>query len=145
LRLVCQSIGSSLGVSLEETQHLLLKFGLPGGGPDRSAHPVQEAMADAAAEQLARLTEEVQRTLAYFSAQRRELVPGKIWFMGGGAAIPGAAEWLAAACDVPVQTWRFPGAVPPNDGVSAEPLHTDLSISEVPLLAEAIALSAMPL
>jgi Tfp pilus assembly PilM family ATPase len=143
LRLVCQAIETSLGVSLEETQHLLLSFGLAGGESGQSRHPLQEAMADAAAEPLARLTEEVQRTLAYFSAQRRELTPEKIWFMGGGGAIPGAAAWLAAACGVPVQTWRFSAPPPDSDEAPGDPDHANLPITDEPLLAEAIALSAM--
>jgi Tfp pilus assembly PilM family ATPase len=145
LRLVCQSIGESLGISLEETQHLLLKLGLHGTDEGNAPHPVQQAMADAAAEPLARLIEEVQRTLAYFSAQRRELIPEKIWLMGGGASIPGTEAWLSAACGTTVQTWRFSDDSHDGPDASGSQGDSDGSIAREPLLAEAIALSTLPL
>jgi Tfp pilus assembly PilM family ATPase len=144
LRLVCESIQASLGISLEETQHLLLTFGMPDPAKGQAAHPLQQAMAEAAVEQLARFAEEVKRTLAYFDAQRRELIPERVWLLGGGAAIPGAARWLAAACDVPVKAWQISDAGASSDPArDARPPATMLP-SE-PLLAGAIALSALPL
>jgi Tfp pilus assembly PilM family ATPase len=145
LRLVCESIGAALGVSLDETQHLLSTFGLPGGEHGPPPHPVQEAMAEAATEHLARLADEVQRTLAYFRAQRRALIPERIWLMGGGAAVPGAAAWLSAACDVPVDSWRLAESRESSEQAAGHYGPPESPVANDPLLAEAIALSALPL
>lgn len=145
LRLVYEAIGKDLGISLDETQHLLLNFGLPGGEPGRSPHPVQRAMAQAASEHLARLVDEVQRTLVYFQAQRRALIPQRIWLLGGGATIPGVSEWIAAACATPVHAWRLSPDRHTDEQETEHDASTDSTLSNEPLLAEAIALSAVPL
>jgi Tfp pilus assembly PilM family ATPase len=142
LRLVCDCVRDSLRVTQEEIHHLLLAFGLPGGsgGPP---HPLQQAIAGAAGEPLGHLAEEIRRTLAYFQVQRRELIPEKIWLMGGGASVHNAAAWLSAECGRPVDAWHLTAA---DDG-PANPLadREPPGAAATPMLAAAIALSALPL
>jgi hypothetical protein len=139
-----------------------LKFGLPSKSSGEETHPVQEALADAAGEHLGRIVDEIRRTIAYFHAQRRQLLPHRIWLMGGGASVRNAAGWFSHECAIPVDNWRLDadgpaGPVPPVDddgevqGVSpaspaqiATPRGGSDAFAE-PLLAMAIALSALPL
>ena len=144
LRLVCDSIQETLGVSLEETQHLLLSYGLPVGASDRKRHPLQRMLLNAATEHLDRFSEEIRRTLAYFRAQRRELIPERIWLMGGGASVAGAAPWLSSACETPVETWKLPAAETDGPASTGSGPGREPAFSQ-PMLAIAIALSALPL
>jgi Tfp pilus assembly PilM family ATPase len=141
LAMVCQSIQSSLNVSPEETQHLLLSFGLPHERSDETVLPLQQALARAAQEHLSRLVEEIRRTLAYFQAQRRELIPGRIWLLGGGACVRNSAAWLSHECGVPIHPWHLP-ASSSDDGASQG--ETVAASESAPLFATAIALSALP-
>lgn len=136
LRLVINAVMESFGVTLDQTHHLLQTAGLPDSehaDPDRDA--LAHAVADAAVEPLRQLADQINRTLAYFQAQRRALIPSKLWLLGGGASIPNAATFLGHDVTIPVEAWRLPGMTNNQDSHSIP----------LPLLAEAIGLSLMSL
>lgn len=143
LRLVCQAVQVSLGVTLDEAQHLLLAFGFPRNDVEQDQQ-LQQCMAGAARTPLGRLVDEIKRTLAYFRAQRRELIPVKIWLMGGGASVRNAAAWLSHSCGEQIEVWHLPAAE--QAGVSSgQRGPSSQTVFPQSLLAGAIALSALPL
>ncbi len=135
VRLVLEAIESSLGVTADESQHLLSSYGLPDPQASKSPHHgLRQSLADAASEPLQRLVEQLRRTLTYFHAQRPALVPSKLWLMGGGASVPGAMAYLQHQIETPIAVWQLP---------TMSTTHAQVQSFSPPMLAGAVALSAL--
>ena len=137
LRVIAKAIEEALGVTLDQTQHLLQTAGFPdpqNADPDHDT--LGQALADGAVEPLRQLVDQINRTLAYFQAQRRALIPSKLWLTGGGASIRNVAAFLGRDVAIPVETWRLPGMT--------ENQEKQQQIAP-PLLAGAIGLSLLSL
>jgi Tfp pilus assembly PilM family ATPase len=133
-----EAVRESLGVTADQAKHLLETNGLPNpdqGDPDCSA--VAQAIVDGAAEPFRNLVRQLDRTLAYFHAQRRTLVPTKIVLTGGGAAICNVDRFLGQRLELPVATWQLPSTSEAND--------EDHDTGTSPLFASAVGLSILSL
>ncbi|MBN1852758.1 MAG: hypothetical protein JW829_08535 [Pirellulales bacterium] len=164
LGLVTQAIQTTLGVTLDQSQHLLQTVGFPDphsnsapadpkqnpppniepaptiqdplADPDPDHALLARALAEAAVEPLHQLADQINRTLAYFQAQRRALIPSKLWISGGGGGIRNLDTYLGHDIPIPIETWRLPNA----------PIHQDNRHPIAPaLLAGAIGLSLLAL
>jgi Tfp pilus assembly PilM family ATPase len=132
---VLESIMQSLGVTLDEAQHLADIQGLVA--PDSSRHApcavaeaermqimsltssalddpqTQAAITAAAEETITVLVAEITRTLHYMETQRRHMHPTAIWLFGGGASLRNVAAYLAPLVPLPVHSWQMPAASEP--------------------------------
>jgi len=128
------AVAEALGLSIDDAEQLLATHGVmdPGARQD-PLHDVQEAITEVTGGLLNEIVSELNKTLAYPELHRSELVPEKIWLLGGGATVKNVAALLSSRIHVPVQTWDLPyaglgrseGFVPPA------------------MLAPAVALSAL--
>jgi Tfp pilus assembly PilM family ATPase len=106
---VLETVVSDLDVTLDEAQHLVDRYGLPGvAAPDAVDTSLQTAIADAAAATLDELVLQIERTLQFMETQRRHLQPSAIWLMGGGASMRNVREHLDQALPLPVHIWTVP-------------------------------------
>lgn len=122
---VLDSVMSTLGVTLDEAQHLVdtegivppdvddeassgLKNEIAAAGAPRDRR-TQVAVTDAAAETLDELIGQVNRTLHFMEAQRRHLQPAAIWLLGGGASMRNIGSYLTQALSLPVHIWTMDG------------------------------------
>lgn len=133
LHLLIDALSQSLHVTAEETQRLLQGYGI-AASVDKASLETSELIRDIIAPRLARLEEEIKRTISHLQGQRRTINPEKLYLFGGGATINGLAEYLTRQIAIDVKIWQF-GA--DNVGYSAQ--------AGLPscLLGPAIALSAL--
>jgi Tfp pilus assembly PilM family ATPase len=128
-----QAMCDELSLAPHECQCLLSKYGLPVAQAPSKTRDLQVAIGHASSAPLARLIEELRKTLSYVRARHASLLPERLWLLGGGAAIANVASPMKAGVDMPCHIWKLP------------PDHTnDVSRAEdAPLLSAAIALSAL--
>ena len=136
LRQLLEHVRSTLGVSLEQAQYVVDRFGVVKPGEVAAAdHEIQSAVTEAAAATLEGLADEIRRTLRYLEIQRQKMRPSALWILGGGASIRNLAEYLEPAIGLPVRIWEI---AQEKDTSEARPrFHSAL-------LSNAVALSAMP-
>ena len=105
---VLEAISTSLGVSLDEAQHLADTEGLAlSDSKSLGDHDAQSAISEAAAEALEGLIREVKRTLQFVEMQRRHLQPATVWLLGGGATLRNIAAHLEHVLGLPVRVWSM--------------------------------------
>jgi type IV pilus assembly protein PilM len=109
VRLLLESICSTLGVTEDEAQHLLDTQGMLSPDADEAGdQELQAAITEAAYGTIESLLQQVQRTLQFVQTQRRYLLPSAIWLMGGGATMPNIGPYLTRKLDMPVHIWSMP-------------------------------------
>jgi type IV pilus assembly protein PilM len=114
---VLDGIASTFSLSLDEAQHLAETQGLEAPAATESSVPgtdpkLQAAITAAAAETLAELTHQINRTLQFMETQRRHLQPAAIWLLGGGASMHNVREYMSRVLPIPVHVWKIDAAAP---------------------------------
>jgi Tfp pilus assembly PilM family ATPase len=56
------------------------------------------------------LQPELERTMRFVRRQGKDLVPQRLWLVGGGALLPGAIERLSQIAQIPAHLWHLPRA-----------------------------------
>jgi Tfp pilus assembly PilM family ATPase len=103
---VIDLVARGLRVDQRSAQTLLRRYGLPqGGAADSSSAGV---LAELLAEPVARLVQEIQRTLGYWRGCTRGQSPQSVCLFGGGATLTGVERRLSGALGVPVEVWSLP-------------------------------------
>ncbi len=103
---VLEAIRQVLGVTLDESQHLVDTVGLAGNDdPHNPDVETRTTITDAAAGTLETLTREIHRTLQFVEGQRHHLQPVSVWLLGGGASMRNLASYLAQLLPLPVKAW----------------------------------------
>jgi len=104
-----EAIAGTLGVTLDQAQHLADAHGLAlPAGEDTADQKVQAALGDAISTTVNGLSEQLLRTLQFLEMQRRHLHPTSVWLMGGGASMRNIGPWLSHRLQIPVQVWNLP-------------------------------------
>lgn len=130
---VVDKLRQSLDISQEEAHLVLKDFGLPSTSDHSiSIDDIKAVIAEAAAEPLQVLIDELNRTLLYLRTHRRALVPSEIVLLGGGASVRGISELLSHKTGLAVKLWRPERMTVPIDTVAEYPSE---------MLGPAIALS----
>jgi Tfp pilus assembly PilM family ATPase len=130
------NVCSTLGVTLEQAQYIVDRFGLVRAGESTTDdYEIQSAVTDAAGAVLEELTNEIRRTIRYLEVQRSKLRPSALWILGGGACIRNLAPYIEPAIGLPVRIWD----IPREDVQNTMGPHIPTA-----LLSNAVALSAMP-
>lgn len=109
LRLLLESIGTGLGITEDEAQHLIDIQGLLS--PDTESTDDQElqaAITEAAYGPIETFLQQIERTLQFVNSQRRHLMPSAVWLMGGGATMRNVGPYLAGKLKMPVHIWGMP-------------------------------------
>jgi Tfp pilus assembly PilM family ATPase len=133
-RQALEAIAGTLGVTLDQAQHLADAHGVPlSTGEDTADTKVQAAIGDAVSTTVSGLCEQLMRTLQFLEMQRRHLHPMSVWLMGGGASMRNIGPWLAQQLQIPVHVWSLPR----EEGIDAA------EGSSSALFAGAAALSAL--
>lgn len=136
LREVIAEISGALGVSHDDAQQVLSMYGVPGEAEPRDATTaeLQKVVAEIAAPRLQILIHEMEKTTDYLRFHRTDVIPDKLYLLGGGAAIRNIDTYLDARIKLPVALWLLPvGSARVMSG----------SRAPLPMLASAIALSAL--
>lgn len=100
VRVICEQ----LSVSTTEARLLMSEHGLPHG---EQSSDLQHVMADVLDEALARLSEELDRTLDFIRSHAPRLEPVRLWLFGGGATIANSAAWLESHARIETSVWRL--------------------------------------
>jgi len=104
-----QSTAARIQFETDELHELLLTSGKSNAfGPLVTAR-AGEILRDLGDRCLQRLDPELQRTMRFLRRQGKELVPGRILLIGGGALLPGIDERLSEVVQIPTSIWRLPG------------------------------------
>jgi type IV pilus assembly protein PilM len=106
LHLLMDSLSQSLHVTVEETLRLLQGYGI-AVNVDGASQETSELIGDIITPWLARLEEEIKRTISHIQGQRRTINPEKLYLFGGGATINGLAEYLTRQIAIDVKIWQF--------------------------------------
>ena len=110
---VLDAVSRTLGVSLDEAQHLVDTQGVARPQAEAQADlQIQAAITEAACDVLEELTRQLARTLQFAETQRRHVQPASVWVMGGGASMRNVASYLADALKIGVEAWYMP----PDEG-----------------------------
>lgn len=134
-----EPLRDSLNISSDEAVAVLAKHGLPLVD-EIDVSEIQMAIGKIVAEKLERLVDELNRTLAFLRAQRKPLLPRRLWLFGGGATVRNVAKFLTQKIDLPVAVWDFPGAAGANrtDRGAVQKTHCPLA-----MFGPAMALSSL--
>lgn len=130
---VTDAVCKALAVTPDEAQKLLHDHGLPNrmhGGVTE----LQGVIEEVTREPLDRFVEELRRTTAFLSFQRRSIAPTKVVLLGGGAAVKNMAGYLNERVEMPIETWSLDAA--------ASIAFTELR-QPIELFGPAIALSSL--
>ncbi len=128
-----ETLAECLNVTSEESQRLLQEYGV-ARRDGKESQAVGELIRESIASPLARIEEEIKRTISHLSGLRRTIIPKSLYLFGGGATINGVAEHLTQQTAIHIKTWKFGSDEISN---SAQPgLHSCL-------FGPAIALSAL--
>jgi type IV pilus assembly protein PilM len=132
-----EQIANAMGITLDQARHLADVHGLPAcesAAEDSSDDSrVQAAIQEAIAPTLARLCDQVRRTLQFVESQRRHLHPVAVWLVGGGGSLRHIEQVLAQELQIPVHLWKLP----------CEEVSSAATDNRVTLFANAAALSAL--
>jgi len=132
---VSQSLCQGLGISHDEAQQLLTRYGLPAPMTKNDAlDDVSTMIREVAAEPLNSMVDEVNRTMSFLKTHRPELVPSGISLFGGGATVRNVDAFLSAKAGVPVRVWRWANGAARNGSAGNGPSQ---------MLGPAIALSSL--
>ena len=113
----------------------MAKHGIPD--PANAQGPLgdlQEVIADVTAGQLGEMADQLSKTISYLTMHRSNLIPTRLWLLGGGATVKNAAAFLSSRVAVPVEVWRMPDHPDGDDRVAVHPEE---------MLGNAVALSAL--
>jgi hypothetical protein len=109
LNAAVQSTAARIKFEADELHELLMASGKSNDfGPLASARS-GEILRDLADRCVQRLEPELQRTLRFLRRQGKELVPGRLLLIGGGALLPNGDERLSEVLQTPTAIWRLPG------------------------------------
>lgn len=109
LNAAIQSTADRVRFEVDELHELLMACGQSHEfGPLATARS-SEILRDLADRCLQRLEPELQRTLRFLRRQGKELVPGRIILIGGGALLPNVADRLSDVTQMPAMIWRLRG------------------------------------
>jgi Tfp pilus assembly PilM family ATPase len=133
LGLLVDAVRQALNVSEEDVRHILNRYGLPDPQqPNGDDAQLQTIVAEAGAEQLNEIAEELRKTMAYLRMQFAALFPQQICLMGAGAGVRNVAGFLSRETGINVELWRLPVAVAAPRPVlesGAEPLGIAVALS----------------
>lgn len=101
-----QPIRDRLDLSDEQCQQLIHSVGIPLDTPQHRAPSATRTVFQLIFPRLERLAQELKRTLSYISHQFPDQVPRRVTLFGGGALLPGLAEYLSASLGLPVAPWH---------------------------------------
>lgn len=118
---VMQPLESGLGISLEECEQLLVRFGIVAGGTPPTL--ASERTTELIAQPLQELISEIERTVEYVAAQFRNCKPQQLCLFGGGALIKNLPEYVSDRLGMPARPWCLradePVGTDPLFGVAA--------------------------
>ncbi len=103
------AVCEALGLSPADAEQLLSTYGLPR--EERSGDEsweIREILGDIVAEALEALVGELRRTLSYPELHRSQLIPQRIWLVGGGATLGQLDIFLRRHLGLPFEVWRLP-------------------------------------
>lgn len=113
LREMLLRLQEELDLTQEEAQAMLEQQGLP----DPARPETDEASAllgQLVADPLARLEDELRRSLSHFQYQRRAPAPERLYLFGGGATVARLPAVLADRLRLDARVWRLEDGAPPG-------------------------------
>lgn len=133
---VVQEMSDKLGLSTADVWSLLSGIG------SSSCEPADLPSLSNTINELTQTTRhrflaEVSRTLAFLRSEDSELVPAKLWLVGGGATFPGIAEMIGEETGLLTAAWSLPFKAASDGCRTLNIQHSDF--------ATAISLSALPI
>jgi len=99
---------TNLGLSLEECQQLLVRYGLPA--PQQAASVASQTTLRLIANSLQSLVEEIERTLDFLGHQFRDRKPRRLWLFGGGALVRNLPAYLSQRLRIAAVPWQIHSA-----------------------------------
>jgi Tfp pilus assembly PilM family ATPase len=102
---ILRTLEASLQLSRPECAQLLSR--LAGASSNRVVKARASGIVLLLSNSVARLVEELHRTLAYVAQQFGSLRPARMWLFGGGAVVPDLGAHLGERLHLPVQAWRL--------------------------------------
>jgi Tfp pilus assembly PilM family ATPase len=104
-------VSRALELRPDEASQLLVTRGVAGQTPgDAPLDDVQVILTDIAAAHLARLADQITKTLAYLRVQRPGLTPRRCVLCGGGATVRNVTAALGEKLPLPTSAWSLRGA-----------------------------------
>lgn len=111
-------------------------FVAQGGAVEEHPDPAIAALSKVIRNSMTRLHGEILRTINYYKTQQGGSPPTRIFVCGGGAALPGAVEFLEEKLRLPVEVFNPLRGVQLGRGVNA-----DEAAADAPLMSELVGLA----
>jgi type IV pilus assembly protein PilM len=108
---VLETIAQSLRLDESDAELLLKKHGLDSNGTVEDLRPTR-VIEDLLAEPIARLAQEIRRTIGYWQGLTRGKTPEVIYLFGGGGSLTGVARRLTDMIGTAVEVWNLPSEDP---------------------------------
>jgi type IV pilus assembly protein PilM len=126
-----QAMEDALGTSPEESARVLSLCSV-AKSERAGAGRLAEVLSGVVAPEADRLVVQLRRTIEFLRQQHPELVPARLWMLGGGATIAGIDQYVAEQLELETSVWQL----------SASRLSPSLRrLRQQPLFAAAIGLS----
>ena len=103
---VVDALRQALCISDDEAVSLLLQRGIPHAQESIDGNDERQLIGELLRHPLSDFVTEVQRTFAHLQTQRRELVPRRVYLLGGGATIANIEAYLVNCLDLTVTSWK---------------------------------------
>lgn len=69
---------------------------------------LSESLSRLVGPQLDRMVEQLRRTVTFLGQQHPELVPARLWMLGGGATLQGIDQYVAQRLEIETNVWQLP-------------------------------------
>ena len=106
LQTLLQPLRERLKLSDDQCQQLISNVGIRQAAPQERVASATRSVFQLISPRLERLATEVKRTLSYISHQFPSQLPRRVDLYGGGALLPGLADYLTTSLGLPVAPWR---------------------------------------
>lgn len=134
LKTLLETLSKRLQLSAAECRELLIAYGQAPAVAHASSSSAGDILSQLATQPIQDFTREVLKTLQYLKQRHPDMVPARMWLMGGGSLLSRATESLKAATGIETHLWKL------SSGKRTNPGETP---TLQPLLASAIALSQL--
>lgn len=100
-----RAVENALGTTPQESARLL---SLTPVSEEQATGRLPELLGRVAGPEIDRLVDQLRRTMVFLSQQHPELVPARLWMMGGGATISGIDRHVSERLQMETSVWQLP-------------------------------------